>query len=217
MDISLTDIQRCSLYRRIDIKTTNPRKLFRFLSNVMTELGYSTNFDVKVERDEIGEIGSVNANLAGKLIGVLERKRDITHQFTIFFEILGVILVLLAITSSNYGFLIPGVTFIGLGYLIYFKFKREKIEKLTPVFEIFVKGIGEVYGGKVSKRVDNRGAEREQVYAEISLHIGGEVTFPENSPIPSSKEELEAKKHLNVDIGFLLKKLDEFAKKELES
>lgn len=75
------------IYKVKDIKTSNPRTLFRRLSDTLEEFGYKTNFSSKsvtIKKDEVGNSGYVNANISANKIIIREEegKGNQTLDFT---------------------------------------------------------------------------------------------------------------------------------------
>lgn len=196
---SLEEIQKCPVYFRRDVKTTNPRKLFRYLINSLSEMGYLIVYDtVNVLKDEIGDTGAVDANIIAKkeykAIIKLKKRHPIATPIAIILGVIGLFLL------YNPTMIIFGLIMIAGAIYIFMKFKVFEKKELSFLTLIYIKGIGEAYRGKYTENIMKKEIEREQIITEMTLHLAGEA-------IPDIKD---VTKKLMKDMTSLLEKIDSF-------
>ena len=84
-EITISEMKDRQIYAIKDVKTSNPRRLFRDLRNAIEEWGYNVSFDfVDVKKDEVGDSGYVTADLAAEkeILRQEAGKGDYTLDFT---------------------------------------------------------------------------------------------------------------------------------------
>lgn len=214
---SISTMQEKQIYQVKDVKTSNPRKLFRYLSDNLELLGYKTNFSsnsVEIKKDEVGDSGYVNANLSAIKNTQREEKGkgNLTLDFTgsskvkrysllVGAVILILSIVIFAITGiENFIFgLVAGI--VVLVFTLLFMLKR-KAGIVPYTVMIWIVGTGEIYRARLSEsrgvQENERGVEQEQIASELSIRIAAE------------SEPLTELNELRSDIERLLVNLDSF-------
>jgi len=214
-EVPVSTMQEKQIYRVKDVKTSNPRKLFRHLSDTLEEWGYKTNFSsdsIEIKRDEVGDSGYVNANLsANKLIQREEEgKGDFTLDFTgsskvkeyslLAGAVILILSVVILLASGNAYFgvgVVIGVIILSLALLSMLK-RRDAVVPY-PV-TVWIMGTGEIYRAQLSEsrgvQESEQGVEQEQIVSELSIRIAAE------SQPPTELDELKS------DIERLLVKLE---------
>lgn len=198
---SLAEMQKCKVYFRRDIKTTNPRKLFRYIANTLNEMGYTISYNtVNIQKDPIGDTGSVDANIIAEKVYKIEVKREKINLIATALGILGLLFTLIGLIGNNVGVFLFGI--IMMGGAIYIALKIKVIErKVIPCdINIYVKGVGEIYRGRRAETSGGKGIEQDQVITEMSLNLTGDVLLDYEKAIRVLKE----------DINFLLERVDTF-------
>jgi len=204
-EVTISTMQEKQIYRVKDVKTSNPRKLFRHLSDTLEQWGYKTNFSsdsIEIKKDEVGNSGYVNANLsATKLIQREEEgKGNLTLDFTGSSKVKkysllvgAVILILSAVIFwiSEIEIFIFGIA-IGIVVLILallFMLKRKAAVVPYPI-TVWVVGTGEIYRAQLSEsrgvQESERGVEQEQIASELSIRIAA------GSQPPTELDELQS-------------------------
>jgi len=214
-EVTISTMQEKQIYRVKDVKTSNPRKLFRHLSDTLEEWGYKTNFSsdsIEIKKDDVGNSGYVNANLsANKFIQREEEgKGNLTLDFTgsskvkkysllvgaVILILSAVILLVSGIENYIVGIAV-GIVVLILALLS--MLKREAAVVSYPV-TIWVMGTGEIYRAQLTEsrgaQDSERGVEQEQIASELSVRIAAE------SEPPTELDELQS------DIWRLLVKLE---------
>jgi len=213
--VTISTMQEKQIYRVKDVKTSNPRKLFRHLSDTLEQGGYKTNFSsdsIEIKRDEVGDSGYVNANLsANKVIQREEEgKGDLTLEFSGLSKVkkysllVGAVILILSamilLVSGNAYFgvgIAIGIVVLIIALLFMLKHKAAVVPYTVTVWVV---GTGEIYRAQLSEsrgaRESERGVEQEQIASELSIRIAAE------SQPPTELDELQS------DIERLLVKLE---------
>ena len=214
-EVTISKMKEKQIYRVKDIKTSNPRTLFRRLSDTLEEWGYKTNFSsdsIEIKKDEVGNSGYVNANLSANkfILRKEEGKGSLTLDFTgsskvkkysllagaVILLVSAVILLVSGIAQFGAGIAI-GIIVLCLALIS--MLKREAAVVSYPV-TVWVEGTGEIYRAQLSESrgelESERGMEQEQIASELSVRIAAE------SEPPAELDELQS------DIERLLAKLE---------
>ena len=207
-EVTISKMKEKQIYRVKDIKTSNPRTLFRRLSDALEEWGYKTNFSsdsIEIKKDEVGNSGYVNANLSADkfILREEEGKGSLTLNFTGSskvkkYSLLAGAVILLVSGIAQFGAGIA-IGIIVMCVALISMLKRKAAVVSYPV-TIWVEGTGEIYRAQLSESRDEpeseRGVEQEQVVSELSVRIAAE------SEPPVELDELQS------DIELLLAKLE---------
>ena len=185
--LSIAEMQQKPVHQRKDIKTTNPRRLFRDLKNTLEDLGYTITYNpINIQKDAVGDTGFVEAAITGKKEALISSKTGGWIEY--FMIIVGIIIFSFAVwilfsTGSDSG-LVGIIGFIAIFGLIVAIFgvlssKRKKLpepedEHNAYLNKIWIKGEGEIYGGQLSESRSNREMQQEQIISELSVSIAGE-------------------------------------------
>lgn len=183
---------------RRDIKTSNPRKFFRFLKNTIRDMGYRIGNDsINIQQDAVGDVGVINGSLKAEEDKVGEtsyKERVLSLSQAIFVILVGVglgaliryhILSRLGVRTGsqvffhlgafirNYSsYLIALSVLIILGGIFGFLYKKEKVREEPYTKEIEIESEGEVYSGK-KKEEDT---EESKVISELTILMKGRTT-----------------------------------------
>lgn len=207
-EVTISKMKEKQIYRVKDIKTSNPRTLFRRLSDALEEWGYKTNFSsdsIEIKKDEVGNSGYVNANLSADkfILREEEGKGSLTLNFTGSskvkrYSLLAGAVILLVSGIAQFGAGIA-IGIIVMCVALISMLKRKAAVVSYPV-TVWVMGAGEIYRAQLSEsRGDpesERGVEQEQIASELSVRIAAE------SEPPAELDELQS------DIERLLAKLE---------
>lgn len=210
-EVPTLTMQEKQIYRVKDIKTSNPRKLFRHLSDTLEEWGYKTNFSsdsITIKRDEVGDSGYVNTNFSANK--VIQREGEGEGGLALGFSgsskvkryglIIGAAILLV---SGVAGFGV-GIA-IGIIALVVTLLSMLKREAGTVHYQVtvWVMGTGEIYRAQLSEsrstHESEQGIAQEQISSELSVRIAAE------SEPPTELNELQ------VDVERLLVKLESFS------
>lgn len=217
-EIPISSMKDKQLYGFRDVTTSNPRKLFRRISDVMEKMGYRTDYSsdtVKIRRDEVGESGFVNALLAAEkeITREEEGKGNLMLDFAgapgpvkwvmpagVVMAFTGLAVLLMFSHTSGLVMLLSGIVLAGIAVLSMMKRQPATVEYRAAVW---VTGAGEIYRASLTQsrgvERNEQGVEQEQVVSELTVRVAAE-TYP-----PVSLEELEA------DIRFLVENLESLA------
>ena len=180
--LSITEMQKQDVYVRRDIKTANPRRLFRNLRNTLDELGYKLETDVgmEVNKDAIGETGYIDANLSATK--GQEKTRGNWRKFLagIIIFVLGFIFLFGDTALEIIGLI---MFFLGLA-LMYINWNRTT----SKYNQIWIHLEGEVYGAEASELQGKKGMKRGNIVSELTAHIAGKAS----SNSVSDKDSLRA-------------------------
>lgn len=192
-EVTLSKLSEKQIYRVKDIKTSNPRALFRHLSDALEEWDYISTFSsdsVEIKKDEVGNSGYVNASLfANKIIlreeeGKGNQTLDFSGSSNIkkYSLLAGAVILLVGALI----WLVSGISMFGvgiaIGLVIIFialvsMFKREAAVVSYPV-GVWIEGTGEIYRAQLSEsrgeRKSERGIEQEQIASELTIRIAAE-------------------------------------------
>ena len=207
-EVTTSKMKEKQIYRVKDIKTSNPRTLFRRLSDTLEEWGYKTNFSsdsIEIKKDEVGNSGYVNANLSANkfILRKEEGKGSLTLDFTGSskikkYSLLAGAVILLVSGIAQFGAGIA-IGIIVLCVALISMLKRKAAVVSYPV-TVWVEGTGEIYRAQLSESrgelESERGVEQEQIASELSVRIAAE------SEPPAKLDELQS------DIERLLAKLE---------
>lgn len=203
-EISISEMKGKQIYRLVDIKTSNPRRLFRGVRNSLEEQQYKVVSDsVDIKKDEVGDSGYVNADLVAEkeILRQEEGKGDYTLDFTgasklkKYFLVGGVVILLVGVIAQSVEVAIIGV--IILCAILLSMLKRKPGLVSYPV-ELWVKGTGEIYRAQLFESTGQpqieREQEREQIVSELSVRVAAESQPPtELDKLQSDVEELMGK------------------------
>ena len=205
--LSLSELQNKPIYYKRDIIVSNPRKLYRFISNVISEEGYYIKYNsVNIQKDPVGETGVVDAYIIGAKT-VKDKKsysKRIIHPLAKIFSIIGILLILTGYLGKTYldnildfcdQILVFGILVFLSGIVLAVYIKHYKTLEMTilSTLVIHVKGIGETYRGVLeSGRTENRheiheSAKKEIAYekviTEMTIHLAGDIDTKYNEQI----------------------------------
>ncbi len=205
-EVAISKMKEKQIYRVKDIKTSNPRTLFRRLSDTLEEWGYKTNFSsdsIEIKKDEVGNSGYVNANLSANkfILRKEEGKGSLTLDFTGSskvnkYSLLAGAVILLVSGIAQFGVVIA-IGIIVLCVALISMLKRKAAVVSYPV-TVWVEGTGEIYRAQLSESrgelESERGVEQEQIASELSVRIAAESEPPvELDELKSDIERLLAK------------------------
>jgi hypothetical protein len=196
-DFIISKMSEKQIYRVKDTKTSNPRTLFRRLSDVLEKWGYETDFDsnsVEIKKDEVGDSGYVNANLyADKVIQrVEEGKGGLTLDFAGSsqvkqYSLLAGAVILVVCTLI---LIASGIAHFGIGSAIGFlvlilallSMLKQKAAPVSYPVTVWITGVGEIYRAQLSESRGvlerERGMEQEQIASELTVRIAAESEPP---------------------------------------
>lgn len=199
-EITISEMKEKQIYRISDIKTSNPRRLFRSLRNALEEWDYKVNLDsVEVKKDEVGNSGYVTADLAAEkeIFRQEEGKGGYTLDFTGASKLKkycllgGAVIFLIGLIAKSA--LVAVIGFLILCIALLFMLKRKAGLVSYPV-ELWIKGTGEIYRAQLSELTGEPRMEREQIVSELSVRIASQSTPPtELSELHSDIEQLVGK------------------------
>ena len=203
-EISISEMKGKQIYRLVDIKTSNPRRLFRGIRNSLEEWQYKVVSDsVDIKKDEVGDSGYVSADLVAEkeILRQEEGKGGYTLDFIgasklkKYFLVGGVVIFLVGVIAQSVGMAIIGV--IILCAILLSRLKRKPGLVSYPV-ELWVKGTGEIYRAQLFESTGQpqieREQEREQIVSELSVRVAAESQPPtELDKLQSDVEELMGK------------------------
>jgi len=194
--LNLATMQKCKVYFRRDLKTTNPRKLFRFITNTLTEMGYMISYNsVNIQKDPIGDTGVVDGSIIATKEHKLKLQREQPNMAFLVIVAFGCILLLAGLNTGNVFAFFLGLVLISIGGYSFMKFKINERKIISCDIDIYVKGIGEAYRGKHIEDSDEKALERDQVITEMSLNLAGDESAIEK---------------LGSDMRLLLERVDTF-------
>ena len=219
-EVAISRMKGKQIYRVKDIKTSNPRTLFRRLNDTLEEWGYKTDFSsdsIEIKKDEVGNSGYVNANLSANksILREEEGKGGRTLNFTgsskvkKYSLLAGTVILLVSaviLLVSAVILLVSGIAEFGaviaIGIMVLCvalisMLKRRAAVVSYPV-TVWVEGTGEIYRAQLSESRGEpereRGVEQEQVVSELSVRIAAESEPPvELDELRSDIERLLAK------------------------
>jgi|Deesub1362A_J573_1020465.scaffolds.fasta_scaffold00668_10 hypothetical protein len=198
--LSLAEMQKCKVYFRRDIKISNPRKLFRYLANTLSEMGYLISYNtVNIQKDPIGDIGAVDAGIIAGKEEKIKVERERLNPIAIFLSLLGLSFLLVGLFGNNFPTFILGIALTSGAIYISLNFKVIERKIISCDINIYVKGIGEAYKGKHTEESTLR-LGRDQVVTEMSLNLAGNVLLNYENAIRT----------LRTDMNLLLEKVDTF-------
>jgi len=198
--LSLAEMQKCKVYFRRDIKTTNPRKLFRYLANTLSEMGYIISYNtVNIQKDPIGDIGAVDAGIIAEKEEKIEVEREKLNPVASLLALLGFSFLVVGLFGSNFPTFILGIAAMGGAIYVFLNFKVVERKVISCDINIYVKGVGEAYRGKHTEE-SKLSIERDQVVTEMSLNLAGDVLLNYENAIRT----------LRTDMNLLLEKVDAF-------
>ncbi len=187
-EITISEMKGKQIYRIIDIKTSNPRRLFRSLRNALEEWEYEVNLDsVDVKKDEVGNSGYVSADLAAEreILRQEEGKGGYTLDFTGASKLKkycllgGVVIFVVGLIAKSAAITVAGVIILCIA--LFFMLKR-KAGLVSYLVELWIKGNGEIYRAQLSELMGEtqmeREKEREQIVSELSVRIAAQSTPP---------------------------------------
>jgi hypothetical protein len=211
-EYTLPNLKEKELYRVVEVSTSNPRKLFRRLSDFLERMGYETDYDtdsVEIKRDEVGNSGYVNATIiAEKVIAKEEQGAgDFTFNFAEaspvkqYSLLLGVILfitgIITVLVAGNVILLIVGIIFT---LIVLFSFLKRAPATLCYPVKVWITGVGEIYRAQLLEsrgRNDlEQGLSQERITSDITVRVAADIDPP------VKLEELES------DFAYLLHELD---------
>ncbi|MDE1865830.1 MAG: hypothetical protein KGH94_04310 [Candidatus Micrarchaeota archaeon] len=167
---SVPEMQKKEVYVRKDIKTANPRRFFRNLSNTINEMGYviQTDTGMSINKDAIGETGYIDGNLSAVKSEETAKGNMLYVAIGALFFLFGFILLFGHAVVKLIGLI---VLLVGL-YIIYKNIKRQTLKENR----IWIKLEGEVYGTEATESKGKKGVRQENVTSELTVHIAGEAT-----------------------------------------
>jgi len=202
--LMINTLQKMPIYHRVDVATSNPRKLFRQLSNLASEMNYIIEYnDVSIEKDPVGETGTVNAKMKGvKKFKHYEYIKDYTIKKThplvnLFVFITGTLYCITLIyyaldivyhSHQYYNFLWMSIL-MTIATILFYVFVKKNIPVSVgykPELIVYIYGYGEIYRSYVGTKeftelseVDKKHEELtlEQVTTEMTLHIAGDASI----------------------------------------
>ncbi|NLE08703.1 MAG: hypothetical protein GX631_05570 [Dehalococcoidales bacterium] len=193
---SIPFLKQKEYYQVADVQTSNPRRLFRRLSDFLETMGYETNYDtdsVEITKDEIGNSGYVNATIEAVKTAVRVEEGQGGLSFTLFktslfrqyFFLIGILslaagIITLVLTGNAIVFG-AGMLLTLLSFCLLFERKPGMIA--YPV-HVWVVGVGEIYRAELSESrgvaKGQQGLAQEQITSEITIRIAGESYPPVN-------------------------------------
>lgn len=177
--LSLSEMQQKKVYVRRDVKTTNPRRLFRVLRNSVEEMGYVVTYNpVSIQKDAVGDTGFIDANITSKKSVTVEVPGGHTLDFhgtsdMVKYGLFGGIVFFLIGIIFELGWVVVGFMALVVGILLMIK-SKEIPKKIYDTNQIWIKGEGEVYRGELSETRSKRGMQQAQIISELSISIAGE-------------------------------------------
>ena len=198
--LSLAEMQKCKVYFRRDIKTTNLRKLFRYLANTLSEMGYLISYNtVNIQKDPIGDIGAVDGGIIAEKEEKIKVEREKLNPVASLLALLGFSFLVVGLFGDNLPTLVLGIAAMGGAIYVFINFKVVERKVISCDIDIYVKGVGEAYRGKHTEE-SKLSIERDQVVTEMSLNLAGDVLLNYENAIRT----------LRTDMNLLLEKVDAF-------
>lgn len=174
--LSLSEMQQKPVYVRRDVKTTNPRRLFRVLRNSVEEMGYIVTYNpISIQKDAVGDTGFIDANITSEKTKTKtgETKDTPASIMALCLLLGGIILSVIGIFIEWWMILIGIIAFI-VGLILGLYALAEYEEKTHYTNKIWIKGEGEIYSGELSETRRERGMQQAQIISELSISIAGE-------------------------------------------